>query len=155
MLIVPQQRNGVLVPGYNYRHLDNNPKLYQVGLLQIRIDFPLPPSFLLQSFVKHHFIMHHFTVFTVFSLLPLTWAAPASACENYTVGQTVDTSSGPVAGHAATTAGYSEVSEYLGIPFGQPPVGALRFAAPAKFTGSSLINGSEYVGFQYLLAYSS
>ncbi len=62
---------------------------------------------------------------------------------NWTVGQTVQTSSGPVTGHAATND--SEVSEYLGIPFAVAPVGALRFAAPVKFNGTAALNGSSYV----------
>ncbi|KAH6724238.1 Alpha/Beta hydrolase protein [Leptodontidium sp. MPI-SDFR-AT-0119] len=61
---------------------------------------------------------------------------------NWTVGQTVQTESGPVSGHAAKN--NSEVSEYLGIPYGQAPVGDLRFAAPVKFTGNASINGTSY-----------
>ena len=92
--------------------------------------------------------MQFFTVFTALSL-PLVWAAPHfqhKRC-NFTVGQIVETSSGPVAGHMATT--NSEVSEYLGIPYAQPPVGDLRFAAPLKYTGSSTLNGSTFVGSLY------
>lgn len=94
--------------------------------------------------------MQIFTVITVLSL-PLAWAAPqfqSRECKqtNFTVGQVVNTSSGPVAGHASTK--YSEVSEYLGIPYAQPPVGALRFAAPVKYTGSSMLNGSAFVSLQ-------
>ena len=62
---------------------------------------------------------------------------------NWTVGQTVQTESGPVNGHAAKN--NSQVSEYLGIPYGQAPVGDLRFAAPVKFTGNSSINGTSFV----------
>jgi cholinesterase len=62
---------------------------------------------------------------------------------NWTVGQTVQTSSGPVSGHAASNA--SQVSEYLGIPFAVPPVGDLRFAAPQKYSGNSTVNGTSFV----------
>lgn len=62
---------------------------------------------------------------------------------NWTVGQTVQTSSGAVNGHAASNA--TEVSEYLGIPFAAPPVGDLRFAAPQKYSGNSTINGTSFV----------
>jgi cholinesterase len=65
------------------------------------------------------------------------------ASSNWTVGQTVQTGSGPVSGHAATN--QSGVSEYLGIPFAQPPVGDLRWEAPVKYTGSSPLNGSQFV----------
>jgi len=89
--------------------------------------------------------MQSFTVFTALSL-PLAWAFPHFQYKriNFTVGQVVETSSGPVAGHAAATD--SEVSEYLGIPYAQAPVGDLRFAAPLKYTGSSTLNGSTFVG---------
>ena len=92
--------------------------------------------------------MQVFTVFTTLSLLPLAWASPQFQRKqpNGTIGQVVDTSSGLVTGHAATY--YSEVSEYLGIPYAKPPMGDLRFAAPVKYTGSSALNGSAFVSFQ-------
>jgi cholinesterase len=62
---------------------------------------------------------------------------------NWTVGQTVQTSSGAVHGHAALNA--TQVSEYLGVPFAAPPVGDLRFAAPQKYSGNSTINGTSFV----------
>ena len=65
------------------------------------------------------------------------------AAANWTVGQVVSTSSGAVSGHAASNA--TGVSEYLGIPFAQPPVGDLRFAAPVAYNGSAAINGSSFV----------
>lgn len=84
---------------------------------------------------------------TVFTALSISFAAAAPVsddCEpEFAVGQIVNTSSGPVAGHAAV--GFSEVSEYLGIQFGQAPIGDLRFAAPVKFNGTTLNNGSSYV----------
>ncbi|KAL2075539.1 hypothetical protein VTL71DRAFT_482 [Oculimacula yallundae] len=61
---------------------------------------------------------------------------------NWTVGQTVDTASGPVSGHAAKN--NSAVSEYLGIPYGQAPIGNLRFAAPVKFTGKEPLSGASF-----------
>lgn len=62
---------------------------------------------------------------------------------NWTVGQTVQTTSGSVQGHAAANA--SDVSEYLGIPFAQPPVGNLRFQPPRAYNGSGTINGTNFV----------
>jgi len=61
----------------------------------------------------------------------------------WVVGETVQTSSGPVQGHAAKND--SSVSEYLGIPYARPPIGNLRFAAPVKYTGTSTINGANFV----------
>ncbi|CAN8104167.1 unnamed protein product [Discula destructiva] len=90
--------------------------------------------------------MQSLTLFNAL-LLPLVWASPClsekhTRLSSFSVGQSVNTSSGLVSGHASTS--YSEVSEYLGIPFAQPPVGDLRFAAPLKYTGSSALDGSEY-----------
>ena len=91
-------------------------------------------------------------VFTAFTALFLSLASASPQFQqkecDFTVGQIVETSSGSVAGHAATL--YPEVSEYLGIPYAQPPVGDLRFAAPVKYTGSSILNGSVYVGCRLL-----
>jgi len=68
---------------------------------------------------------------------------------SWKVGQTVETTSGPVSGHAASNA--TEVSEYLGIPFAKPPLGNLRFAPPEKYSGTSPINGSQYVSLIFVL----
>lgn len=62
---------------------------------------------------------------------------------NWTIGQTVQTTSGPVNGHAALN-GTIEVSEYLGIPYAIPPVGDLRWTAPQKYTGNSTISGTSF-----------
>ena len=62
---------------------------------------------------------------------------------NWTVGQTVQTGSGPVNGHAAANA--TGVSEYLGIPYAMPPVGNLRFASPQNYSSNSTINGTSFV----------
>ena len=59
------------------------------------------------------------------------------------VGATVQTSSGAITGHAARNR--TEVSEYLGIPYAQPPTGALRFAAPQTYNSTQAFNASTYV----------
>ena len=56
----------------------------------------------------------------------------------------VKTSSGIVSGHPASNA--TDVSEYLGIPFAQPPLGKLRFQPPLPLTSPrSVVNGSNFV----------
>lgn len=91
--------------------------------------------------------MKTFTIITALTLSTVSIASPHFHHKqaNFTVGQIVKTSSGLVAGHAAPTA--PEVSEYLGIPYAQAPVGDLRFAAPVKFAGSSLFNASSFVSY--------
>ncbi|TKA50094.1 hypothetical protein B0A49_12120, partial [Cryomyces minteri] len=58
------------------------------------------------------------------------------------VGATVNTTSGPVTGHPARNR--TQVSEYLGIPYAQPPLGPLRFAAPQKFASAQPFNASVF-----------
>ena len=57
----------------------------------------------------------------------------------------VKTSNGIIIGHTAPNA--SQVVEYLGIPYAQPPIGDLRFAAPVAYKGNakSVFNASEFV----------
>ena len=68
---------------------------------------------------------------------------PENAKRPFTVGQEVQTSSGLVLGEPASPR--TQVSQYLGIPFAQPPLGKLRFAAPQAFSGSGTINATTYV----------
>lgn len=56
----------------------------------------------------------------------------------------IKTSSGIVSGHPASNA--TGVSEYLGIPFAQPPLGKLRFQPPVALSSpNSVVNGSNHV----------
>jgi cholinesterase len=62
---------------------------------------------------------------------------------SWMIGQTIKTHSGLIEGHAAPNA--SQVSEYLGIPFAQPPLGKLRFAPPVKYAGNTTIEAAAFV----------
>lgn len=67
-------------------------------------------------------------------------AQPSST--GYTVGQAVDTTSGTIIGHPAPNA--PDVSEYLGIRFGQAPVGDLRFAPPRAYRSTATYQGASF-----------
>jgi cholinesterase len=62
---------------------------------------------------------------------------------SWTIGQTVKTYSGLIEGHGAPNA--SQVSEYLGVPFAQPPLGKLRFAPPLQYNGNTTIRAAAFV----------
>ncbi|KAF2667130.1 alpha/beta-hydrolase [Microthyrium microscopicum] len=74
--------------------------------------------------------------------------AAAIACVNaapaWTIGQEVKTSSGAVKGRAATRPGFSDVSEYVGIPYAAPPVGDLRWMPPKSFTAAGPIDATKW-----------
>ncbi|KAB8338713.1 hypothetical protein FH972_021658 [Carpinus fangiana] len=74
----------------------------------------------------------------------LTNASSSTSCTSckYTVGAPVNTTSGRVIGHAAPNA--TQVSEYLGIPFAQPPVGQLRFAPPLAYSGTEDFHADKF-----------
>jgi cholinesterase len=57
--------------------------------------------------------------------------------------ETVKTENGYITGHRSPKAG--DVWEYLGIPYAQPPVGDLRFAAPQKYRANSSYTAARFV----------
>ena len=69
------------------------------------------------------------------------------ACaRGFNVGQTVKTTSGDITGKPSSWK--PEVSEYLGIPFAEPPVGKLRWAAPVAIKApGKAINATTYVRY--------
>lgn len=75
---------------------------------------------------------------------PTSLLASAQSCPpTWVVGQTVKTTSGSVQGHAATNA--TAVSEYLGIPYAEPPVGIRRFQPPIAYKGNGILRGDRFV----------
>lgn len=61
------------------------------------------------------------------------------------VGETVETTSGKIVGHAAYRPGFQQVSEYLGIRYAKPPTGPLRFAAPVAHKSSETFVADKFV----------
>lgn len=53
------------------------------------------------------------------------------------VDASINTTSGTIVGHPSSQ--YPGVSEYLGIPFAQPPLGSLRFNPPKAYVGNGTI----------------
>jgi hypothetical protein len=69
--------------------------------------------------------------FVATSAIIFSFLSASSAQQSWTVGQGVKTTSGHVVGMAsAKNAG---VSQYMGIPFAQPPQGANRWVKPLDF----------------------
>jgi hypothetical protein len=62
---------------------------------------------------------------------------------SWAVGQQVRTSSGRVNGHTSPDA--PEVSEYLGIPYAQPPVGKLRWRPTEKYASDAVVDAAKFV----------
>lgn len=67
-----------------------------------------------------------------------------------TTGVMVVISSGKINGQYSNTR--PQVYEFLGIPYAQPPVGELRFAAPVRFKSDQTIDAFVYVsGFRNII----
>src|ERR1700742_4833029 len=74
--------------------------------------------------------------------LQITCLASLVAAQTWSTGQVVKTSSGSIKGHAS--AWKSSVSEYLGVPFAEPPVGSLRFMAPKPYKSEKVVNAADF-----------
>jgi cholinesterase len=76
------------------------------------------------------------------TFVALTALAGVVAGQSWSIGQQVQTTSGSVTGHASDWK--PEVSEYLGIPYAEPPVGNLRFAAPKPLKSNKTISATKF-----------
>ena len=64
--------------------------------------------------------------------------------QSFKVGQTVKTTTGDITGQSSSWK--PDVSEYLGIPFAEPPIGKLRWAAPVAIKApGKAVNATKYV----------
>ncbi|KAF2401659.1 alpha/beta-hydrolase [Trichodelitschia bisporula] len=78
------------------------------------------------------------------SFIAVALSASLAQAQSWNVGQLVKTSSGSIVGHGSSWK--PQVSEYLGVPFAQPPVGNLRWAAPQHIKDASkTLNATKYV----------
>jgi cholinesterase len=76
------------------------------------------------------------------SFFVLNCLVGAASAQTWSIGQAVKTSSGTVTGQAADWK--PAVSEYLGLPFAEPPVGDLRFASPKPFKSNRTISATKF-----------
>ena len=77
--------------------------------------------------------------------LALTAAISASPAPTWAVGQPVKTTSGLIEGHKSEWARYTDVSEYVGISFAQPPIGPLRWMAPKPYISDQRYEAKKWV----------
>ena len=76
----------------------------------------------------------------------LTWVAiPGAAMSHAAYAPRVNTTSGAIIGHQAPDR--PDTFEFLGIKYGQAPVGELRFAPPERYTAPAhaFYNASTWV----------
>jgi hypothetical protein len=83
-------------------------------------------------------VISHSLLFFVGAVVASAASTLPSSTQSFTAGQAVDTSSGKILGQAANRR--NDVSEYLGIPYAQPPIGPLRWAEPRAYIGNDTIN---------------
>jgi hypothetical protein len=137
-------RNGYLIlPGYPSTY-NPIPAFFHLTILFRHISrksFSFPSL----SFVTDLIFKMRLTSFSLFGFSVATLSSQFNKNTDSAVGATVRTTSGHIVGHAAYRPGYQKVSEYLGIRYGQPAVGPLRFAAPVAYRDNGTHEASKYV----------
>jgi carboxylesterase type B len=86
------------------------------------------------------------------SFKPLFLFSPCiflSVKAQWTIGQEVKTTSGLLKGHASPL--YPEVSEYLGVRFGETTAGKNRFMPPKRYYGTDKFEAANWVSDIQLL----
>ena len=68
------------------------------------------------------------------SFLALSFLVCLASAQQWSVGQSVKTTTGQIKGHSSSWK--PDVSEYLGVPYAQAPIGDLRWAAPKAASSS-------------------
>jgi cholinesterase len=82
--------------------------------------------------------------FSLSAIRVILFFVTAIAAAEWKIGQEVPTTSGLVHGRPSTLKGTEQVSEYLGIPYAAPPVGALRWEPPRPFKGSGKVAATAW-----------
>jgi hypothetical protein len=76
------------------------------------------------------------------SFFALSIFACLAYSQQWSVGQLVKTTSGEIKGHSSSWK--PAVSEYLGVPYAQPPVGHLRWAAPKPLSSNKPLDAAKF-----------
>lgn len=131
-------------PKYLRNQLDNymNTIIPNAGALIVRSSSCLSFS----AWAAHSlFTMLQFagTVLIVLALIALAGHSVLGSRSTWTIGQSVNTTSGIIIGHTAPNK--TNISEYLGIPYAQAATGNLRFAPPVAYNNKALFNATKFV----------
>ena len=115
-----------------------------LGRVRQSLIFVAPPVCSFCTF-SSPFIMRHSIAYAAIGLLAsIASASPCTVCDKHSVQNLleVETGNGQVKGHLVND--HPCVVEYLGIPYAQPPLGDLRFAAPEPYSGNKLYDAAGY-----------
>jgi hypothetical protein len=121
--------------------IDRTTRNYSVFKHSLRRNV-LSPSWNVSTF-KGTFVKMKSTF--VYSFFGLTAEVVFASTVGWVAGQEVITTGGTLKGSPSSRAGYSEVSQYVGIPFAEPPLGALRWLPAKKYLSNNTIDATKWV----------